>query len=308
MGANLRYLAYIIATADHGSLAAAAKQVRISPSAISTAIKAQEAELGYALFVRRPAQRLKPTPMGREFIKNAKLLMERFDAFVDTSKGLRETLAGDLAIGCFSSFAPRFVPPVLRHLRDAYPQLSVSLIEGDHGELVDALQNGVVELAVTYDFRRERSLRYEPIFAVRPYVLIAADHPLASCPTISLESLVGEELIAVDLPSIRDYMLSLFAAKGLTPRLWQLSRSIGLLHGMVANGLGYSIAFFRTPAQIGADRELRCVPLAGNVPVHQVAVATPHYATLSRRAEVFVHGCHQIFKDRGLGGRYQVGF
>jgi DNA-binding transcriptional LysR family regulator len=307
MGTNLRNLAYVIATADHGSLAAAAEQVRISPSAISTAIKAQEKELGYALFVRRPAQRLKLTPMGREFIANAKLLMERFDAFIDTSRGLRETLAGQLAIGCFSSFAPLVVPPVLRHLRDAYPQLSISLVEGDHAQLMAALEGGDVELAVTYDFMRDRSLHYEPIFAVRPYALVSADHRLARRRKISLESLVSEDLIAVDMPSIRNYMLSLFAAKGLTPRIWQLSKSIGMLHGMVANGLGYSIAFFRTPGQLGVPDDLRCVPLAETVPIHHVAIATPRHATLSRRAQAFIRACHDVFESGGLKRRYQVG-
>jgi DNA-binding transcriptional LysR family regulator len=307
MGTNLRNLAYIIATADRGSLAAAAEQVRISPSAISTAIKAQEKELGYALFVRRPAQRLKLTPMGREFIKNAKLLLERFDAFIDTSKGLRETLAGQLAVGCFSSFAPLVIPPVLRHLRDAYPQLSVSLVEGDHGQLTEALQGGDIELAVTYDFMRDRSLHYEPVFQVRPYVLVAATHALARKRRIRLENLVAEDLIAVDLPSIRDYMLSLFAARGLTPRIWQLSKSIGMLNGMVANGLGYSIAFLKAPGQLGVPQELRCLPLAGNAPIHHVAVVTPREATLSRRAEAFIRACHDVFEGRGLKRRYQVG-
>lgn len=307
MSTNLRILSYVIATADHGSLAAAAEHVRVSPSAVSTAIKAQEEALGYALFVRRPAQRLKPTPMGREFIKNAKLLMERFDAFLDSSRGLRETLAGQLTIGCFASFAPLLIPPVLRHLRDTYPQLSVSLLEGDHRQLVDALEGGDIELAVTYDFMRERSLRYEPLFTVRPYALIAAGHPLARRRRISLERLAAEDLVAIDLPSIRDYMLSLFATKGLTPRIWQLSRSIGMLQGMVSNGLGHSIAFLRSPNQVGMPQELRCLPLEGSMPVHHVAVAMPHHATLSRRAEAFIGACHEVFESRGLKRRYQVG-
>ena len=308
-GANLRNLAYVLAVAEGGSLAAAAERVRISPSAISAAIKAQEAELGYALFVRRPAQRLKLTPLGREFVANAQVLMEHCDAFMDAARGLGARLAGEVAVGCFSTIAPLVIPPVVSRLRAAHPDLAMSLIEGDHAALVEALEGGDIELALTYDFVHERSLRYEPVFAVRPYVLIASTHKLARRGAVSLKALAAEELIAIDLPSIRNYLLSLFAAMGLRPRLWQPSRSIAMLQAMVGHGLGYSVAFLRTRTPVGPGTlpGLRCVPLADDVPTHHVAIAVPRRATLTRRAQAFIAACHEVLGRRVMQRRFQVG-
>lgn len=308
-GANLRNLAYVLAVADAGSLVAAAEKVRISPSAISAAIKAQEAELGYALFVRRPAQRLRLTPLGREFVGNARVFMEHCEGFMDAARGLRASLTGQVAVGCFSSIAPMVIPPVVARLRKAHPDLAMSLTEGDHAALVAALESGDVELALTYDFVRERSLDYEPVFAVRHYVLIASTHKLARRSVISLKALAAEELVAIDLPSIRDYLVSLFAAMGLRPRLWQPSRSIAMPQAMVGHGLGYSVAFLRTRTATGpgAVPGLRCVPLADDVPTHHVAIAVPRRATLTRRARAFIDACHDVLGRRGLQRRFQVG-
>jgi DNA-binding transcriptional LysR family regulator len=307
-GTNLRSIAYILAVADGGSLAAAAERVRISPSAISAAVKAQEAELGYPIFVRRPARPLKLTSLGREFVGNARTFMERFHAFIEASRGLRETVSGQITIGCFSSFAPLVVPPVLARLRDAHPELTTLLLEGDHAVLVQALESGDAELAITYDFVRERTLRYEPIFPVKPYALIAATHKLARRRSIALKSLAAEELIAIDLESIRGYLLSLFAAKGIVPRLWQPTKSIRMLYSLVAHGLGYTVVFLRTSAEPVAHRDLRCVPLADEVPIHHVAIATPRYAPPTRRAQTFIDACHAVLGRPTQQRRFQVGF
>ena len=52
---SLRQMEYFVATAKHGSIAAASSQIHISAPSISAAIAHVETELDVQLFVRHPS-------------------------------------------------------------------------------------------------------------------------------------------------------------------------------------------------------------------------------------------------------------
>lgn len=307
MISNLRHFSYVAAVAKHGSLVAAAAQLNISPSAISAAIRACEDEFGYEIFVRRPAKRLQLTPLGQDFVRHVAGILERFEAFHDAARGLGQNPVGQVSVGCFSSFARRIVPPVMAHLADAHPQLSIALTEADHTGLAEGLKTGAVEAAIIYDFVQDRSLVYEPLLEVRPYVMLHEAHPLAGEESIHLAQVADENLVCIDEPFIRDYLITLFAANGLTPRIWRFSKSIGMLLSLVAHGLGYSIAFLRSHSVIEPGHRLRSIRIADAVPTHNMVIATNPQMTRTRRVDAFTAACHHVMNSGGLKKRFQVG-
>src|SRR5690349_3053642 len=87
---RLDQLAYFIAAARLESVGKAARAVGVSPSAISTSVRALERELGCALFARQK-QRIYLTPQGRA-------LMPRASSILASVERLGADLAGaDLA-------------------------------------------------------------------------------------------------------------------------------------------------------------------------------------------------------------------
>jgi len=77
----------------------------VSESAVSAAIKACEQEIGYSIFIRRPAKPLVLTRTGAEFVRSAQHFVDHAEAFYEQSVGFGTHLKGTIRLGCFSAFS-----------------------------------------------------------------------------------------------------------------------------------------------------------------------------------------------------------
>jgi len=116
------------AVARLGSFTRAADSLHVTQSAISHRIKALEAQLGCALFVRR-ARSVELTPQGQALAEPAQ---RAFEQLRDGVRALeRERGDGVLTISCSPSFAIRWLVPRLPQLAAALPELRVRLDADD---------------------------------------------------------------------------------------------------------------------------------------------------------------------------------
>ena len=297
---NLRHLEYVVTVARRGSLVEAAGDLNVSQSAVSTAIKAWEMELGYEVFVRRPAKRLTLTALGREFVGHATVLLEQASAFSNASKGLNESESGELAVSCFSSFAGQFLPKLIAHLGARHPDLTLTISEDDHPAIVRKLKSGRIQVGITYDIVRDKDITLTPLIGSRPTAMMHAGHPLAQQPVVDLGDFAGEDLITLDMPLISEYVVGLFAANGLQPPILRPVKTISLLRGLVQYGLGFSIGFFPVGQDGDIGSGIRCIPVTNRVPSHHVVAATYRPLTLTRRAAMVIDACHSVFADGRL--------
>ncbi len=297
---NLRHLEYIVAVARRGSLVEAAGDLNVSQSAVSAAIKAWETELGYDVFVRRPAKRLTLTALGREFVGHANVLLEQASAFSHASKGLKESESGELAVSCFSSFAGQFLPQLVAHLRSRHPDLTLTISEDDHPAIIRKLKSGRIQVGITYDIVRDKDITFTPLISSRPTAMMHADHPLARQRVVDLADFAGEDLITLDMPLISEYAVGLFAANGLQPPILRPVKTISLLRGLVQYRLGFSIGFFPVARDGDIGSGIRCRPVTNRVPSHQVVAATYRPLTVTRRVAMVIDACHAVFADNRL--------
>jgi molybdate transport repressor ModE-like protein len=121
-------LRYLLAVHRHGSLARAAKELKVTKATASRRLAALEKALATRLVERKPAG-LVLTAAGREAIAAA----ERVDAAVGS---LRESLAagsdarpaGSVRLTAPHWLASRFIIPALPELQTRYPDLDVQLV------------------------------------------------------------------------------------------------------------------------------------------------------------------------------------
>jgi molybdate transport repressor ModE-like protein len=121
-------LRYLLAVHRHGSLARAAKELKVTKTTASRRLAALEASLGVSLVQRRPAG-LVLTEAGKEAITAA----ERVDATLGT---LKERLAvkddarprGSVRVTAPQWIGARFIIPALPELAKRYPDLDVQLV------------------------------------------------------------------------------------------------------------------------------------------------------------------------------------
>ena len=270
---SLRQISYFVATAQHQSIHRAADELHVSPPAVSAAIAHLEQTLGVKLFVRRHARGMVLTDAGSTLaVECRSLLSQAWSLGSGRLEGPRE-VRGWVHIGCLFSFAPFLVPQLVREYQRRFPKARVYWHEGTHEYLVEGLQNGALELAVTYDFEIPggiecRALRPAPLQAVLP-----SAHRLARRARLSVRDLAREPLVLLDLPRTREYILSAFSSAGLSPRIEYRAQSMMMLRGLVANGLGYALLNFCPPYTNPEIGSLVTIPLATRLRAPNIVVA-----------------------------------
>ena len=112
------------AAARHLSFAMAAKELHVTPAAVSHQVKGLEEYLGQRLF-RRLARGLELTRAGRAFLPKLHEGFERFGEALDELRALEDS--GTLAVSAATSFATRWLAPRLHRFVSAHPELDVRI-------------------------------------------------------------------------------------------------------------------------------------------------------------------------------------
>ncbi len=200
--------------------------------------------------------------------------------------------AESLALGCFQTFAPYIVPALISRLTKLHPKIDLSLIEADQAHLTAALRRNEIELALLYDFDLGEDIHAEHLADLTPYVLLPEGHPLAESATLSLESLATQPLVLLDLDPSRNYFLSLFRDRGLTPHVAYRTGSLEMVRGLVGHGLGYGLLATKPANNMSYDgRALVARPLSNPVKNSRLVIATLAGRSSSALAQEFIAHC-----------------
>ena len=184
----------------------------------------------------------------------------------------------------------------MARLLELRPGTELQLMEGHQGQIVEALRSGSCELALTYDMQLDNRLACEELAAMRPYVLLPAQHELASASSIALSDLVHLPLILLETPPSRQYFLELFHAAGLNPTLRLRSTSFETVRGLVGRGIGYSILATKPANSVTYDGcAVVTVPIKDDVPPSRLVVARVADQPVGRLAAEFIRVCRAHF-------------
>ena len=288
MKLTFRQLTYAIAAARYGSLTAAADALHISQPSISTAITQIEEYFGRPLFVRQRGAGISLTAFGQAFLAKAKEVIVNVEAL--------ESLAdegavphGEFVLGCFEDLAPYCVPPILARLAQKYSGINVIIREAGFDDIGRYLDDGVADLALTYDLGLPTNVVRIVLCELAPQALLPADHALASRSSVTMAELAREPIILTDQAQSWQHMLELFHMSGARPLRAVRTGSFELQRGMVANGLGVAIAYSRPFSDFSYDgRPLVRKPIADPLPLQRILLAYSEKTVLSPAHRVFI--------------------
>jgi LysR family glycine cleavage system transcriptional activator len=111
------------AAARHLSITRAADELNVTVGAVSKHVRALEARMGTALFLRGP-RGLALTSAGKAFADSTR---EALDRIADAADGLRLRRFRRLSVGVYGFFVSRFLLPIWPSLRAAHPELELDL-------------------------------------------------------------------------------------------------------------------------------------------------------------------------------------
>jgi DNA-binding transcriptional LysR family regulator len=295
MGPSIKELRYFVTAADKQSLTAAAATLNISQPSISLAVAALERKLGIQLFVRSRARGVALTTAGTDVLREARRLLAQMNDFEAMATQLGEELRGNLTVGCLASLVPRYLATILKSFALQYPQVRVDFTEADQTGLLRKLMTGETELAITL-LDLPRHFETEILCELPPYVLISAEHRMASSTGIDLRELASEPAVLLNLPASQEYFLSLFSSLGIVPNIRYRTASLETVRSLVANGLAYSVLNQRSEVMRSLDgQQLARLEINECLPSVRVMAAYPLGMHLRRVTRTFLDHVKQCF-------------
>ncbi len=169
---DLKQLKTFICVAEAGSLSRASDRLRVAQPALSRHIKLLESDIGVELFVRH-VRGMDLTEPGKELLSRVSGLVRQLDQSVQDVQSMRSEVKGNVAIGLMPTVTSVLAVPLVERVDRELPDVSLRLVEGYSGHLVEWLQRGDVDISFLYgpsaDFHlRSLELLYEPIALVSP--------------------------------------------------------------------------------------------------------------------------------------------
>jgi molybdate transport repressor ModE-like protein len=290
---DLHSVRIVRAIAEHGTISGAARALGYSQPAISQHLRRAEARLGTPLVIRA-GRGVRLTEPGQVLARHAIAITSAMDAAGGELAELVGMRTGSVRIAAFPTASSTIVPRLLRRLRDAQPGLRAGYVEAEPPEALAMLREGLVDLAVTFQYPGDRAdphreggtLETVPLFTEPVVLALPADHPeAAGTDAVELARLADERWIA-GCPLCRGHLLAACEAVGVEPRIELETDNATAVLNLVATGLGVALlpqlALATAPVPPGAairatlpssDRSIQVVAQTGASRVPALAAA-----------------------------------
>jgi LysR family transcriptional regulator, low CO2-responsive transcriptional regulator len=191
-----RQLHAFAALARRGSFTLAAKDLFLTQSAVSHAIKALEEDVGCRL-LDRVGRRVLLTQAGEQFLRHTEKILREMDAARAGLEHLVKWGHGRLRVGASTTACQHILPTVLREFRQRYPKCEIRIEPGDHGQQLDILRGGEIDLAIVLEppSQAMTEFTFVPLFQDELRFVVAPQHPWAAVGHAPRESVESETLV-----------------------------------------------------------------------------------------------------------------
>lgn len=283
---TLRQLECFVAVADHATIAHAADALHASPSAVSAALGELEKHLDEELLVRRRAHGVTLTTTGRALLPRARALLA---AARDLSPTGGDELSGHLALGIYQTLSASLLPGIIDGFTREHPAVTVDFLEGSGDDLLHALDDGRVDVAILYHRDIYGAVQTRSLYALRAHVLLSADHRLANAASVTLADLADDPFIQFDVQPAWQNTLALMTAAGVRPVIRYVTGNYELARSLVGRGLGYTVLVNRPVNDLTHEgRRVVVRELSPAPDPTMVALAWPHDRTLTKLLREFI--------------------
>lgn len=251
---DLRQLQLFIAVAEFGSFSRAAVALSVSQPVLSRQIKALEDSVGVALLYRN-GRGIVLTEAGKLLESYASAILEQASRAATELVALRSNPRGTIVLGMPPSVGVVLTAPLVQHFREQFPQVSMRVIEGFSGHLLEWLVMGKIDVAVLYNAPRMNNLLAEPILRDELFLLGARNDPckLGSGP---VDAAVVSRLPMI-LPArphgLRVLLDHIFSSAGIEPRIEVEVEAMPSTLRLVEGGMGYTILSYSSCHNLVAE-------------------------------------------------------
>lgn len=218
---RLRHMRIFAEILRHGSLAAAANALHVTPAAVSKSLRELETEIGQRL-LERSRKGVLPTPAGQRFHEH---VTESLSSYGRAIASLTEVDAemDHLSIGALPTAANSIVPMALQQMYSNTQRAHLNVVTGAYEDLAGKLRSRALDLIVGRITTRDNAgLSFEQLYEENIVAVTAPNHPLVSAGEFELDQIAGFPIIATPTGStVRQSIDDFFFASGIRPKsLW----------------------------------------------------------------------------------------
>ena len=272
---SLRQLEILRAVMRLRTTVGAAAEVGLSQPAISNAIRATEATLGFSLF-DRVGNRLVPTEEAIELHRCCEPLFLTLQGVRQQAADLRVGRTGRLRLSVTAELADTLLPEALARFVARHPKVKVAVEILGMSDMLDGLDAGATHLALGMALEERPGIEIETLAALDMMCACPPQSPLAALDVLTPADLEGCRLIAAPVGSaIHAGVAAAFRAESASFAPSIEVRFMNAALHLVEQGIGVAIV---DPLTAASSRNIVVRPFRPALPVRYEA------ATLRDRA------------------------
>ena len=294
MSLSLRQIRYFIAAADAGQVSKAAKNLNVSQSVVTTAIKQLEETVGSTLFDRHQSG-ISLNYEGNRFLDHARHIIQSVDEAIRIPKRAKEDVSGDINLAVTYTVAGYFIPKILARFTRLFPNITVNMTETDRTNIEEGLVTGGFDVSVmlTSNIINHEDISHAPLLRSRRRVWVNTNHEFLKKQTVTLQEISEEPYIMLTVDEASNTAQRYWNKTPYNPNTIFRTSSVEAVRSMVANGMGISILsdmVYRPWSLEG--RQVGVIDVSDNVPTMDVGLAWADRQDQSDAVKSFIEFMH----------------
>ncbi|QWD63598.1 LysR family transcriptional regulator [Polynucleobacter sp. MWH-UH2A] len=266
---SIRILKNFLVIARHKSVAAASREIGLTPAAAGQQIQQLEEEIGLELF-DRTKRSLNLNTSGRSLIEPIQEIIARYEAL---GSNLKSDLSGTIVIGALVSSLMGAFGKTLNELKLRYPDLEIKLLAGLSSNFLDQVLEGSIDGAIVTEspFTLPQNIQWTELYR-EPMILIT--------PALETKKATKPSPSKLKLPFIRferntwtgHLVDQTIKANKLPIEESMELNSVEAIIELVRQGIGYSIVPKLANISWETDRQLAIQKLPGKTIYRKVGL------------------------------------
>jgi LysR family tcuABC transcriptional regulator len=236
---ELRQLRYFVRVLELGSISRAALDLELVQSALSQQISRLESELSTRL-LQRTSKGVVATEAGMAFFREAQLTLRHADQAVRAAQLSR--LTGAVSVGLAPTTAAVLGLPLMRAMRERYPDVRLHMVEGMSGHLTSMLNSRQLDLTILFDTQAARRWSVLPLVEEKLFLIQTKSD---DTPVANRTRMADLKDIPLILPTgthgLRSALDAAFVRAKFKPQLAAEIDSLAMTMAAVEAGLGSTV-------------------------------------------------------------------
>lgn len=177
------------------SFTKASQELFISQPAITKHVQELETTYQTRLFDRRQGNRICLTESGKILLEHCERILEDYKRLEYEMHLLHNEYTGELKLGASTTIAQYVLPPLLGSFIGKFPQVSLSLMNGNSREIEAALQEHRIDLGLVEGVARLPNMRYTTLLEDELVAVVRTGSKLPIGDELTPEELLNYPLV-----------------------------------------------------------------------------------------------------------------